>query len=151
MLYLWVQCVISVSSIALCRYKWFYLCLIVFLVCIAERLFYYNGSVIWNNLPDEIRMATDVLDFKWRYKCLILNHLFENGRCPFACKLTENSVYFIRHFIPMSKVGLFTCVSFKLFVILLYHVPDQMKLCNRAAWESSCITECYYPVWIYLK
>ena len=31
--------------------------------------FISNGSVIWNNLPDEIRMATDVSDFKWRYKC----------------------------------------------------------------------------------
>ena len=35
---------------------------------------------------------------------------------------------------------------YKLFMILLYHVPDQMKLCNRAAWENSCITECYNPV-----
>ena len=34
---------------------------------------------------------------------------------------------------------------------LLYHVPDQIKLCNRAAWEISCITECFYPVLIYLK
>ena len=69
---------------------------------VLKRSFIYNGSVIWNNLPDEIRMATDVADFKWRYKCLILNPLFENGLCPFACKLTENCVYFIRHFIPMS-------------------------------------------------
>ena len=46
---------------------------------VLKRSFIYNGSVIWNNLPDEIRMATDVADFKWRYKCLILNPLFENG------------------------------------------------------------------------
>ena len=46
---------------------------------VLKRSFTYNGSVIWNNLPDEIRMATDVPDFKWRYKCLILNPLFENG------------------------------------------------------------------------
>ena len=69
---------------------------------VLKRSFIYNGSVIWNNLPDEIRMATDVADFKWGYECLILNPLFENGWCPFACKLTENCVYFIRHFIPMS-------------------------------------------------
>ena len=46
---------------------------------VLKRSFIYNGSVIWNNLPDEIRMATDVVDFKWMYKCLILNPLFENG------------------------------------------------------------------------
>ena len=69
---------------------------------VLKRPFIYNGSVIWNNLPGEIRMATDVADFKWRYKCLILNHLFENRWCPFAYKLTENCVYFIRNFIPMS-------------------------------------------------
>ena len=45
----------------------------------------------------------------------------------------------------MFYVWLFTCVPFKLFVILLYHVPDQMKLYNSAAWENNCITECYYP------
>ena len=69
---------------------------------VLKRSFIYNGSVIWNNLPDEIRMATDVADFKWRYKCPILNRLFPNGWCPFACKLTENCFYFIRHFIPVS-------------------------------------------------
>ena len=69
---------------------------------VLKRSFIYKGSVIWNNLPDEIRMAPDVADFKWRYKCLILNPLFENGWCLFACKLTENCVYFIRHFIPVS-------------------------------------------------
>ena len=46
---------------------------------VLKRSFIYNGSVIWNILPDEIRMAIDVADFKWRYKCLILNPLFENG------------------------------------------------------------------------
>ena len=69
---------------------------------VLKQSFIYNGSVIWNNLPDEIRMATDVPDLKWRYKCLILNRLFENGWYPFARKLTENSVYFIRNFIPVS-------------------------------------------------
>ena len=46
---------------------------------VLKRSFIYNGSVIWNNRPDENRMATDVADFKWRYKCLILNPLFGNG------------------------------------------------------------------------
>ena len=40
-----------------------------------KRSFIYNGSIIWNNLPDEIKMATDVSDFTWIYKCLILNPL----------------------------------------------------------------------------
>ena len=68
---------------------------------VLKRSFIYNGSVIWNKLPDEIRMATDVSDFKWRYKCLILNPLFENEWCPFVYKVIENCVHFIRHFIPM--------------------------------------------------
>ena len=33
---------------------------------VLKRSFIYNGSAIWNKLPDEIRMATDVSDFKWR-------------------------------------------------------------------------------------
>ena len=33
---------------------------------VLKRSFIYNGSVIWNNLPDEIRMATDVPGLKWR-------------------------------------------------------------------------------------
>ena len=113
---------------------------------VLKRSFIYNGSVIWNNLPDEIRMATDVSAFKWRYKCLILNPLFENEWCPFAYKVIENCVHFIRHFMPMFWVSFFTWVSFKLFVILLYHVPDWINLCDRAAWENSCFTECFYPV-----
>ena len=40
---------------------------------VLKRSFINNCSVIWNNLTDEIRMATDVPDFKWRYTCLILN------------------------------------------------------------------------------
>ena len=68
---------------------------------VLKRSFIYNGSVIWNKLPDEIRMATDVSDFKWGYKCLILNPLFENKWCPFVYKVIENCVHFIRHFIPM--------------------------------------------------
>ena len=68
---------------------------------ILKRSFIHNGNAIWNNLPDEIRLATDMSDFKWWYKCLILNPLFENGWCPPVCKLHEISVYFIRHFIPM--------------------------------------------------
>ena len=46
---------------------------------ILKRSFIFNGGVIWNKLLDEIRMANDVLDFKWRYKQSILNPLFENG------------------------------------------------------------------------
>ena len=46
---------------------------------ILKRSFIFNGSVIWNKLPDEIRMANDVLDFKWTYKKSILNPLFENA------------------------------------------------------------------------
>ena len=51
---------------------------------ILKRSSIFNGSVIWNNISDEIRMAADVSDFKWRYKCLILNLLFENGWCNTA-------------------------------------------------------------------
>ena len=43
---------------------------------VLKRSFIYYGSVIWKNLPGEIMVATDVPDFKWRYKCLILNPLF---------------------------------------------------------------------------
>ena len=43
---------------------------------ILKRSFIVNGGVIWNKLPDEIRMANDDLDFKWRYKQSILNHLW---------------------------------------------------------------------------
>ena len=91
---------------------------------VPKRSFIYNGSVIWNNLPDEIRMATDVADFKWRYKCLILNPLFENGWCPFACKLTENCVYFICHFIPCLKlVYLHVCLlSYLWFYCIRYQI-----------------------------
>ena len=35
---------------------------------ILKRSLIFNGGVIWNKLPDEIRMANDVLDFKWRYR-----------------------------------------------------------------------------------
>ena len=45
---------------------------------ILKRSFIFHGGVIWNKLPDEIRMANDVLDLKWRYNWSILNHLFEN-------------------------------------------------------------------------
>ena len=65
---------------------------------VLKRSFIYNGSVIWNNLPDDIRMATDVADFKWRYKWLILNPLFQNGWCPLACKLTETLYLFYTSF-----------------------------------------------------
>ena len=94
---------------------------------VLKRSFIYNGSVIWNKLPDEIRMATDVSDFKWRYKCLILNPLFENEWCPFVYKVIENCVHFIRHFIPMFSVSFFTWMSFKLFVILLYHACTRLN------------------------
>ena len=30
---------------------------------VLERSFIYNGSVIWNSLLDEIRVATDLSDF----------------------------------------------------------------------------------------
>ena len=33
---------------------------------VHKRSFIYNGNVVWNNLPNEIRMATDVSEFKWR-------------------------------------------------------------------------------------
>ena len=33
---------------------------------VLKRSFIFNGGVIWNKLPDEIRMANDVLDFKGR-------------------------------------------------------------------------------------
>ena len=45
---------------------------------ILKRSFIFNGGVIWKKLPDEIRMANDVIDFKWRYKQSILNPQFEN-------------------------------------------------------------------------
>ena len=31
---------------------------------VNKRSFIYSGSVIWNNIPDETRMATEVSDFK---------------------------------------------------------------------------------------
>ena len=84
-------------------------------------------------------MAVDVVDFKWRYTCLILYPLFGNGCCPFVWKLTENSVYFTRQLYRCFKlVYLHVCV-FKLFVILLCHVPEQMKLCilQDSTWEHN--------------
>ena len=44
---------------------------------ILKWSFIFNGGIIRNKLPDEIRMANDVLAFKWRYKQSILNPLFD--------------------------------------------------------------------------
>ena len=40
---------------------------------ILKRSFIYNGSVVWNNLPSEIKMAENVNHFKYVYKTTILN------------------------------------------------------------------------------
>ena len=40
---------------------------------ILKRSFIYNGSVIWNNLPSEIKRAENLNQFKYRYKTTILN------------------------------------------------------------------------------
>ena len=62
-----------------------------------------------------------------RYKCFILNTLYEEEWCPFVWKLTRNDVHRICHFMPMSFLDLFTCMSFQLFVISLHNAPDYMK------------------------
>ena len=91
---------------------------------VLKRSFIYNGSVICNNLPDEIRMATDVADFKWRYKCLILNPLFENGWCPFANKLTENCVFiYVILYRCLKLVYLHVCLlSYLWFYCIMYQI-----------------------------
>ena len=33
----------------------------------------YNGSVIWNNLPSEIKRTENLNQFKYKYKTTILN------------------------------------------------------------------------------
>ena len=33
----------------------------------------YNGGVIWNNLPSEIKMAENLNKLKYKYKSTILN------------------------------------------------------------------------------
>ena len=40
---------------------------------ILKRLFTYNGSVIWNDLPSEIKRAGNLNQFKYEYKTTILN------------------------------------------------------------------------------
>ena len=114
---------------------------------VLKRSFIYNGRVIWNKLPGEIRMATDVSDFKWRYKCL---KSFVWKRMMSICVQGDWQLCsFYTSFYTDVLSHFFTWVSFKLFVILLYHVPDWMNLCDRAAWENSCITEftLYKYIW----
>ena len=91
---------------------------------VLTRSFIYNGSVIWNNIPDEIRMATDVVHFKWRYKYLILNPLFENGWCPLACKLTESSVnLYVILYRCLKLVYLHVCLlSYLWFYCIMYQI-----------------------------
>ena len=40
---------------------------------ILKRPFIYNGSVMWNNLPWEIKTAENLNQFKYKYKTTILN------------------------------------------------------------------------------
>ena len=42
---------------------------------VPKRSFLYSGSVIWNNLPSEIKMAENLDQFNYRYKMMFLNSL----------------------------------------------------------------------------
>ena len=86
---------------------------------VLERLFIYNDRVILKTIPAEIRIATDVTDFKLRYKCFILNPLFEIGWYPLACKLTDNHIHRVHHFILMSSFWfIYMCV----FSVVFYFI-----------------------------
>ena len=47
---------------------------------ILKCSFIYNGSVTWNNLPTDLKLAVDLQSFKRKYKELVFNTLFDSNQ-----------------------------------------------------------------------
>ena len=92
---------------------------------VLKRSCIYNGSVIWNNLPDAIRMATDVADFKWRHKCLILNPLFEKRMMSICMQADWKNVFilFVILYRCLKLFYLHVCLlSYLWFYCIMYQI-----------------------------
>ena len=118
---------------------------------VLKRSFIYNGNIIWNNLPHEIRMLTNVGDFRWRYKrykCFILDPLFENGRCPLYARWVITLLFVYIHSIMISLswiIYMFVCPQlFFLLYCVMYRITSWN--CVTGQHGDCFIVEQCYPV-----